>query len=75
MISTEEFDSTMPVRPPTVNRNTNPRVHSIGGDVEAFRPNMVAVHLNTLIPVGTAITMVAAVKYARESTSIPTVNI
>lgn len=34
-----------------------------------------ASHLNTFTPVGTAITMVAAVKYARVSTSIPTVNI
>lgn len=29
--------------------------------------------LNTLIPVGTAMIMVVAVKYARVSTSIPTV--
>jgi hypothetical protein len=36
---------------------------------------MVASQLNTLIPVGTAIIIVAAVKYARVSTSIPTVNI
>jgi hypothetical protein len=35
---------------------------------------MVANQLNTLIPVGTAIIIVAAVKYARVSTSIPTVN-
>lgn len=35
---------------------------------------MVASQLNTLIPVGTAIIIVAAVKYARVSTSIPTVN-
>jgi hypothetical protein len=35
---------------------------------------MVASHLNTLIPVGTAIIIVAAVKYARVSTSRPTVN-
>lgn len=33
-----------------------------------------ASHLKTLIPVGTAIIIVAAVKYARVSTSIPTVN-
>lgn len=33
-----------------------------------------ASQLNTLIPVGTAIIIVAAVKYARVSTSIPTVN-
>ena len=37
-------------------------------------PWIVASHLNTLIPVGTAIIMVAAVKYARVSTSMPTVN-
>lgn len=37
-------------------------------------PCIVANHLNTLIPVGTAIIIVAAVKYARVSTSIPTVN-
>ena len=36
---------------------------------------MVASHLNTLTPVGMAIIMVAEVKYARVSTSIPTVNI
>ncbi len=35
---------------------------------------MVASHLNTFTPVGTAIIIVAAVKYARVSTSIPTVN-
>lgn len=34
-----------------------------------------ASHLNTLIPVGTAIIIVAAVKYPRVSTSRPTVNI
>lgn len=39
-----------------------------------FAPCRVANHLNTLIPVGTAIIMVAAVKYARVSTSMPTVN-
>lgn len=34
-----------------------------------------ASHPNTLIPVGTAIIIVAAVKYARLSMSRPTVNI
>lgn len=37
-------------------------------------PCNVANQLNTLMPVGTAIIIVAAVKYARVSTSIPTVN-
>ena len=41
-----------------------------------FAPCMyVANHLKTLIPVGTAIIIVAEVKYARVSTSNPTVNI
>ena len=38
-------------------------------------PNIVANHLKTLMPVGTAMIMVVAVKYARVSTSMPTVNI
>jgi len=36
-------------------------------------PHIVAIQLKTLIPVGTAIIIVAAVKYARVSTSSPTV--
>lgn len=35
---------------------------------------MVASQLNTFTPVGTAMIIVAVVKYARVSTSIPTVN-
>jgi hypothetical protein len=38
-------------------------------------PWIVASQLKILIPVGTAIIIVAEVKYARVSTSIPTVNI
>jgi len=37
-------------------------------------PNIVATQLKILIPVGTAIIIVALVKYARVSTSKPTVN-
>jgi hypothetical protein len=37
-------------------------------------PDIVAIHLKILIPVGIAIIIVAAVKYARVSISIPTVN-
>lgn len=56
-----------------MNRKINPRAHIIG--VVKFKrvPLAVAIHLNTLIPVGIAITIVAPVKYARESTSRPTV--
>jgi len=30
MMSIEEFDKITPVKPPTVNKNTNPIAHSIG---------------------------------------------
>lgn len=74
IISNAEFDKIIPVTPPVVNRKMNPSVHSIGAENTIFLPWRVASHLNTLIPVGTAIIIVAAVKYARVSTSIPTVN-
>jgi len=38
-------------------------------------PHNVAIQLKIFTPVGIAIIIVAAVKYARESTSKPTVNI
>lgn len=53
----------------------NPKAHSIAGDHLMFPPCSVASQLNTLTPVGMAIIIVADVKYARVSTSIPTVNI
>jgi len=74
-MSNDELDRTIPVSPPTVNRKINPRAHSIVEVYLILDPWIVASHLNTLIPVGTAIIIVAAVKYARVSTSIPTVNI
>lgn len=73
-MSREEFARTMPVSPPMVNRKINPRAHSIGGSHLIVPPCSVASQLNTLIPVGMAIIIVADVKYARVSTSIPTVN-
>ena len=48
---------------------------SIGDEVGLAEPYKEANQEKILIPVGTAITIVADVKYARESTSIPTVNI
>lgn len=74
MISKAEFDKIIPVTPPTVNRKINPSAHSIGVVYLILVPCNVANQLKTLIPVGTAIIIVAAVKYARVSTSIPTVN-
>jgi len=73
-MSKAEFDRMIPVTPPVVNKKINPRAQSIGAEYLTWEPWIVASQLNTLIPVGTAIIIVAAVKYARVSTSIPTVN-
>ena len=51
-----------------------PKAHSIGGSFLMVRPCSVAIQLNTLMPVGMAMIIVAEMKYARVSTSIPTVN-
>ena len=47
----------------------------MAGDHFTLPPCSVANQLNTFTPVGMAMIMVADVKYARVSTSIPTVNI
>ena len=73
-MSREELERIIPVRPPTVNRKIKPIAHNCDGSKFILFPNKVASHLNTLIPVGTAITIVVAVKYPRVSTSMPTVN-
>jgi len=52
----------IPVTPPVVNKKINPIDHSIGALYFRWDPWRVANHLNTLIPVGTAMIMVAAVK-------------
>jgi hypothetical protein len=52
-----------------------PFAKSIGTFITILPPNIVAIQLKILIPVGTAIIIVALVKYARVSTSKPTVNI
>lgn len=61
-MSREEFDRTMPVRPPTVNRKMKPRAHSMAGDHLILPPCSVANQLKTFTPVGIAIIMVADVK-------------
>lgn len=62
IISRAELDKIIPVTPPVVNRKINPRAHNIGAEYLTFEPWIVANHLKTLIPVGTAIIIVAAVK-------------
>lgn len=74
-ISIDELASIMPVNPPTVKRKINPKAHSREEEKYSLPPCKVPNQLNTLIPVGIAIIIVADVKYARVSTSIPTVNI
>jgi len=74
-MSNDEFASTTPVKPPIVNRNTNPSAHKQTVLYVIRVPYSVASHLKTLIPVGTTMIIVADVKYAHVSTSIPTVNI
>jgi len=61
-MSKDEFDKIIPVKPPVVNRKINPRAHRTGVSYLILDPWRVANQLNTLIPVGTAIIMVAAVK-------------
>jgi hypothetical protein len=61
-ISRLELDNTIPVKPPRVKRKINPKVHKIGGLILNFLPYIVLIQLKTLIPVGIAIIIVAAVK-------------
>jgi hypothetical protein len=58
-ISRPELDNTIPVKPPKVNRNINPLANNIGVVSTMFPPNIVAIQLKILIPVGTAIIIVA----------------
>jgi hypothetical protein len=73
-MSNPPLASKTPVTPPRVNKNKKPTAHNIGTWNRILPPYIVANQLNIFIPVGTAIIIVAAVKYALVSTSIPTVN-
>lgn len=74
-MSIPELERTIPVSPPKVNRNIKPFANNIGVLRTITPPNIVAIQLKIFIPVGTAMIIVAAVKYARVSTSKPTVYI
>jgi len=74
-MSIPEFDKMIPVKPPNVNKKMKPLANNIGVFNTMLPPNIVAIQLKIFIPVGTAIIIVAAVKYARVSTSKPTVYI
>ena len=58
-----------------VNRMTNAIANSIGVSKVIEPRNMVVTQLNTLTPVGTAISMVAYIKNNSPAIGIPTVNI
>jgi len=61
-MSTPAFAKITPVTPPTVNNKINPKINSNGVLKDNHPPQIVANHEKILIPVGTAITIVAAVK-------------
>jgi hypothetical protein len=61
-MSIEELAKIIPVRPPTVNRNTNPIAHMRAGVIIRALPWRVATQLKIFTPVGTAMIIVAAVK-------------
>lgn len=62
MISRQELAKITPVSPPTVKRTTNPNTQNKFSLGNRDDPSRDATHLKILIPVGTAITMVAVVK-------------
>ncbi len=61
-MSKEELDKTTPVRPPHVNKKIKPTTHNTGALLVIWDPYIVLNQLKTLIPVGIAIIIVAAVK-------------
>jgi len=61
-MSREELASTIPVRPPTVKRKRKPSTHSRGVSRAAGVPWSVASQEKILMPVGTAMIIVAEVK-------------
>src|SRR3546814_2570958 len=63
---------TTPVTPPMVNMKMNPSAHNSGVLKLSEPPQSVANQENTLMPVGTAITMDAAVKYIFRLIDMPT---
>ena len=61
-MSTEEFDKIISVKPPNVNKKIKPNNHILKIFNLIFIPFIEVNHLKILIPVGTPIIIVAAVK-------------
>jgi hypothetical protein len=72
---TDEFARSTPVRPPIAKRSTNPSAHKQAALYVIRDPYMVASHLKILIPVGTAVIIVADAKYGNAFTPIRTLNV
>ena len=62
LTSIDEFDKTIPVNPPIVNKIIKPIDQSMGVSIHINELFIVAIQLNTLIPVGIAMIIVAEVK-------------
>jgi len=60
--SNPALDKTIPVIPPIVKRKRNPTAKKKGVRQRITPPQIVAIQLKTFIPVGTPITIVAAIK-------------
>lgn len=60
--SSDLLARTIPVSPPTVNKKRNPITHSSGLSIGAVDPCSDAIQEKILIPVGTAMIIVAEVK-------------
>jgi len=58
----DELDNIIPVRPPIVNKKIKPKAQRDEGDRVMYDPWRVPSQLKILIPVGTAMIIVAAVK-------------
>jgi hypothetical protein len=61
-MSNPEFAKTIPVKPPIVNKKINPTANNIGVFKQIDPSHIVAIQLKILMPVGTAMIIVAAVK-------------
>lgn len=62
-MSSPPFARAIPVSPPTVKRKMNPTANRAAGfDRSLDPPHLVAIHEKILIPVGTAMILVAEVK-------------
>jgi len=61
-MSRPAFAKAIPVKPPIVNKTKKPITNKEGVLILIEPPYKVAIQLKILIPVGTAITIVAAVK-------------